>query len=61
MKRLKKKEKPNKSHNKTNSGAQTEHFIEHSDPVIIKTNENPLQKFIILYSHNPLKSACNNA
>lgn len=57
MKRLKKKEKPNKSHNKTNSGAQTEH----SDPVIIKTNENPLQKLIILYAHNPLKSACNNA
>lgn len=39
MKRLKRKEK-NKALNETNSGAQTEHFLIHTDPVVMKTNEN---------------------
>lgn len=38
---LKEKNKT-KLHNKTSSGAQTEHFKMHSDPVVMTTNENPL-------------------
>lgn len=41
MKKLKRKNKT-KLHNKTSSGAQTEHFKMHSDPVVMRTSKNPL-------------------